>query len=80
VKWNAVKVIYQNYDGYNKQHILQGKYFATAVGVGEYTGGFLRINSLTYNCKYSPFVFELKELTLENVSSGYRYFILFYNI
>jgi hypothetical protein len=79
-KYNAVNVLYQNTDIINEEHIFFGSGYATAISLGDYKGGFMEIDELTYDCKYSPYLLNLKNMKLNTISSGFRFFLVFYTI
>lgn len=79
-QYNAVKVIYQNPDVVNEEHVFFGNGYATAVSLGNYKEGFMVIDDLTFDCKYEPHLFNLTNFKLQTVSSGFRFFILFYKV
>ena len=81
-KYNAVNVLYQNIDTINDEHVFFGNNYFTAISLGEYKGGFIKIDDLTYDCKYEPHLFNLKQkrLILNKITEGFRFFLIFYTV
>lgn len=79
-KFNAVTVVYQNNNSINDEHVFFGKGYATAISLGTYKDGFMVIDDLTIDCKYSPHLLDLKQMKLNKITEGFRFFLLFYTI
>lgn len=78
-KWDSIKVIYQCSNS-NDEYIFLGNNCATSISVGDYSGGFMELDGLTYDCKYNPMLFNFKKFKLNKITEGCRFFILFYLI